>query len=222
MSDTPRTPINPRIRPVVLAISAGIAVLGIALAAVLVTRSTDKTTVSASDSTVEVAKVRVSGAILSPMPEGDAVDPAVGTMAPSVSGQLFDGSGQSIKPGSGPLLLMFVAHWCPHCQREVPLVAKWADNTALAGVTLQAVSTGVKPDLPNYPPSAWLARENWTIPTLVDDEDTTAANAFGLTSFPYFVAIDATGKVVKRASGELTEAQFNELATLAGGGTPAA
>ena len=64
---------------------------------------------------------------------------------------------------------------------------------------------------PNYPPSAWLAREGFTIPTLADDAKSSAASAYGLTSFPYFVAMDAKGNVVARVSGELTEAQFDDL-----------
>ena len=36
--------------------------------------------------------------------------------------------------------------------------------------------------------------------------------AFGLSAFPYFVAVDGSGKVVARTSGEITTGQFAELA----------
>jgi hypothetical protein len=62
----------------------------------------------------------------------------------------------------------------------------------------------------NWPPGEWLVDEGWTQPTMVDP-DGSAAETWGLTSFPYFVAIDANGDVVARASGELTTAQFEEL-----------
>ena len=40
--------------------------------------------------------------------------------------------------------------------------------------------------------------------TLADDNNGRAAEAFGLTEYPYFVAVDSTGKVVARAAGELS------------------
>ena len=217
MSNSSSVTPNSRMRPAVLAVSAVVAVIGIAVAAFLATRSSDTTTVSAGAASIEMGTVRVEGAALAPMPDGDLPDPAIGTAAPSVFGQGFDGSARQIEPGSGPTVVMFVAHWCPHCQREVPKIVEWSQDSALAGVNLRAVSTGVVAERPNYPPSEWLAREKFTVPTLADDEATTAANAYGLTSFPYFVALDAKGKVVKRASGELSQAQFDELATLARG-----
>ena len=63
----------------------------------------------------------------------------------------------------------------------------------------------------NYPPSDWLVGPDWTVPVLVDDADGTAAAAWGLRTYPYFVAVAADGTVVKRASGELTEAEFYGL-----------
>ena len=39
----------------------------------------------------------------------------------------------------------------------------------------------------------------------MDSDDSTAARAFGLQSFPYWVAIDADGTVALRVSGELPE-----------------
>ena len=211
---------SPRVsRAVVISIIAALAVIVLGVAAVLLTRSSDSSTekVSVGTPAIEIGRVAVDGTALAAMPDGAAVDPAIGAAAPIIRGQSFDGTAGEILPGSGPMLVMFVAHWCPHCQREVPLVAKWLKNADLAGVTVKAIATGTNPDLPNYPPSAWLAGEQWSVPTLADDAATTAATAYGLTSFPYFVALDATGHVVKRASGELTERQFNELASLARG-----
>jgi hypothetical protein len=46
---------------------------------------------------------------------------------------------------------------------------------------------------------------------LVDAERGTAAAAYGLESFPYFVALDAAGKVTGRASGELGLGQLRAL-----------
>ena len=47
--------------------------------------------------------------------------------------------------------------------------------------------------------------------TLLDDELSEAANAWGLSSFPYFAVLDSEGKVIERRSGELTTKQFQAL-----------
>ena len=47
---------------------------------------------------------------------------------------------------------------------------------------------------------------------MADSASGTAANAYGLPGFPYFVALDSSGKVVGRASGEITTDQFAKLA----------
>jgi hypothetical protein len=84
-------------------------------------------------------------------------------------------------------------------------------------VDLYGVSTGVAEDRGNYPPGQWLRRENWPVPTLLDDAQGTAAQAYGLSSYPFFVAVDASGKVVARQSGELTMDQFDQLLAKARG-----
>ena len=40
---------------------------------------------------------------------------------------------------------------------------------------------------------------------MTDDADGTAAGYYGLPSYPYFVALDAEGRVVTRATGELDQ-----------------
>jgi thiol-disulfide isomerase/thioredoxin len=144
-------------------------------------------------------------------PDGD---PAIGMAFPSLSGIGLDGEPMTIPAGDGPTLVMFVAHWCPHCQREVPLVQEWVDAGNLPdGVNLVAVSTSIDPTRPNYPPSAWLAEEGWTAPTLVDP-DNSAALAAGLSGYPFFVALDADGTVVARNTGELTVDQLDAIVDL--------
>ncbi len=149
-------------------------------------------------------------------------DPALGMTIPTVSGKSFDGTPVTIGPNGSPQMLMFVAHWCPHCQREVPIVSEWLQQGNLpASVKLSTVATGTNADLPNYPPSAWLEKNQWPAPILADSTNQDAATAFGLASYPYFVWTDSEGKVVARASGELTtdqlEAVVQQLAGLASG-----
>lgn len=160
----------------------------------------------------EIRPVTVTGTPLAEFEPGGA-DPAVGQTIPEVKGQSFDGSPVTIGNDGRSKLIVFVAHWCPHCQKEIPLLADWLKSNSLpGGVDLYTVSTGVTDKRPNYPPSAWLEKERWTAKTLADSAEQQAANAFGLSAFPYFVAVDGSGKVVARTSGEITTGQFAELA----------
>ena len=96
-----------------------------------------------------------------------------------------------------------MAHSCPHCQREVPAIERYLEeNDFPDGVDFISVATASSPDRPNWPPSAWLAREEWSIPTLVDDETFSALRAFGQGGFPYYVMVDRNGLVAHRMSGE--------------------
>src|SRR5437764_5374958 len=140
-------------------------------------------------------------------------DSAGGKEIPEVKGQSFDGSPVDIRNDGRPKLILFVAHWCPHCQREVPLLASYLKSHPLPqGVDLYTVATATSSKSPNYPPSAWLAKVGWKAPTMADSDDTKAANAFGLPAFPYFVAVDGSGKVVARTTGEINTDEFAGLA----------
>ncbi len=163
----------------------------------------------------ETAPVTVSGESL-PEFQGAQNDPAVGMPAPEVEGESFDGTPVEILPDGTPTAIVFLAHWCPHCQVEVPRVQAWIEEEGPpAGVELTSVSTSVDRSRPNYPPSEWLEREGWTVPVLVDDAGGTLAGAFGLTSFPFWVFVDGDGMVVGRHAGEMQiEALAAALASL--------
>jgi predicted transcriptional regulator len=83
-----------------------------------------------------------------------------------------------------------------------------------AGVDVYGVSTSVAESRGNYPPSQWLADDGWTAPTIADSQESEAATAWGLQTFPYFVVVDKDGKVVARAHGELDENAFTQLVSL--------
>ncbi len=152
---------------------------------------------------------------------GEALPPdeSIGHVAPGFKAQPNTSSEMiEIKPDDGTVRLIgFFAHWCPHCQREVPRVAQWLNENGLPnGVEVVAVSTSVREGTPNYPPSEWFEAEQWPTQVLVDSSDKTIAAAYGLTGFPFWVLVDAEGIVVHRSSGELTEEQFAYLVYLAG------
>ncbi|MPY91588.1 MAG: redoxin family protein [Acidimicrobiia bacterium] len=162
--------------------------------------------------------VTVEGSALSPT-EDFADDPAVGQAFPVLGGQaLLDGAPMEIAADGNPKLVIFLAHWCPHCQEEVPKITEWLDANGMPeGVDLYAVSTGVAEERDNFPPASWLRSERWQVPTMADSPDGTAAAAAGLSAYPFFVAVDADGDVVARASGELSVEQLEALVGLARG-----
>lgn len=196
---------------VILLVVAAIAVLAIAAVVISNTGGDDDDSTSGSTSGIsETRAVEVTGTALPPF-DGGAQDPAVGVATPVVRGQSFDGK-SVVVGGKGPALLVFVAHWCPHCQREVPFLVDYFDKNGMPqGVDIKAVSTSVTEARPNYPPSAWLEREQWPAPVLADSATGEAGNAFGLTAFPFFVAIDKDGKVAARGSGELEQPELEAL-----------
>lgn len=156
----------------------------------------------ASSAKQEVSTVTVTGTPLVAQPE-TGPDPAIGSTIPTITGESFDGSPVTIAPGK-PTLVLFVAHWCPHCQREVPLLVSWQQQGKMpADVQVIAVATATTADRDNYPPSKWLANEDFPWPVMADSKSQEAAAAFGVGGFPFFAVYDATGKLVLRTSGEV-------------------
>ena len=191
-------------------IGAGIAVLiGIAVIAFIGSSGGDD---SSADGLQQFGDITVNGDALAPYSEG-ADDSAIGMMAPEVIGEGFTGNPVTTKTDA-PQMIVFLAHWCPHCQREVPLLVEWERNGEVpAGLEVMAVATATNPTNPNFPPSEWLTREQFPAlwPVLVDDGANSAGNAFGVSGYPFFVLTDAEGKVVFRGSGEISKEELTSI-----------
>jgi thiol-disulfide isomerase/thioredoxin len=147
--------------------------------------------------------VELTGAVLAEF--GDpSNDPAVGVASPVVAGQSFDGTPITIGgPSQGPTLLVFLAHWCPHCNAEIPELIEVDERGGIpADLAVIGVSTAVAADRPNYPPSEWIVDKGWPWPTMADDAQSSAFIDFGGSGFPFLVMLDADGNVLGRQSGE--------------------
>ena len=190
-----------------LAVGIGAAVvLAVALIVAFSTGGSPPTTVS--------TRITVTGNALPPLAQG--TNQAVGQAAPRVQGTGLDGQPVDIAPGGGPMVVIFLAHWCPHCQNEVPVVQQWLNDTGgQQGLRLYAVATANDPNRDNYPATAWLEREKWTIPTILDDDSRDAAVAYGVDSFPFYAIIDSNGNVAARLSGELDRSTLERLMAVA-------
>ena len=151
--------------------------------------------------------VTVTGTALPEMASATvpADDPAVGLELPAIEGQTFDGSAMTISPDQGSQVVMAIAHWCPHCNREVPDLQDWLDQNGMPqDVALSAIATDNRSDQVNYPAGQWLRNYGWSVPTMVDDSSNTAAAALGVRGYPTFVAVGPDGTVVARTSGEIS------------------
>lgn len=211
--------------PVLPAVAGLAAVL--ALVAVLLTRGGP----SVPEGVEQTRPVELSGAPL-PMFDPNGEDPAQGNRAPELRGLDFEGDEVAVVHDGRAKLLIFLAHWCPHCRREVPLLVEWLqENGEPENVDFYAVATSTSENRPNYPPSTWLEEEGLDVPVIADDEEGSAARAFGLNAFPYVVLMDGAGTVLVRHAGEFTMAELEDLLAEAGDsstdaspgpGTPAA
>ncbi len=141
--------------------------------------------------------------------EDIAADPAVGTAAPVLVGVGFDGATVRIDAAeNGPTMVVFVAHWCPHCNAEIPRLNQLRDEGRIPeDLNVVAVATGSAPDRPDYPPGPWLTDLDWTYPAMPDGIDMAAqmwiaAEAFGVSGFPFIALIDGGGEIAARWSGE--------------------
>jgi len=152
----------------------------------------------------ENQSVVIEGTILEPLGD-EAIDPMVGQVAPTLNGATFDGSGVSVTPGDGQAyMVVFLAHWCPHCNREVPRLIEWQASGAVPSeLQVVGVSTAVASDRPNYPPSQWAVDKGWTWPMMADSTSMEAAEAYGVSGYPFFVIVGADGEVKVRVSGEV-------------------
>ena len=157
----------------------------------------------------EYGDPQVSGQ-LSPMPPNTRIDgTATGETAPEVIGQDFDGNEVRIENDGRAKAIVLLAHWCPHCQNEVPAVQAWLDSGGgVDGVDIYSISTAMASGRENYPPSEWLDREGWTVPVIRDDSNDSIHTAYGAGGFPFWVFVNSDGTVAVRVAGATTIAEL--------------
>jgi thiol-disulfide isomerase/thioredoxin len=120
-----------------------------------------------------------------------------------LKGFAFDGTPLTIAPTGKPKMVVFLAHWCSHCNAEVPRLIEWKNSGTMPGdMEVIGVSTGARDDAPNWPPSQWVVDKGWPWPVMADSEDQNAALAFGVSGYPGMILLDGNGKVLARRSGE--------------------
>jgi hypothetical protein len=171
------------------------------------------------DTDDDAAAPQITGATLPQLPdmqlEQPEDDPGFGLAAPEVTGQDYAGNTVEITHDGIPRAIVFLAHWCSVCQGEVSEIQAWLnDGGGVEGVELLSVSTWATSTRDNYPPSAWLERENWTTPIIADDDDASLLTSFGGNGVPFWVFLDADSKVVFRISGGMNAATLQSILEL--------
>jgi thiol-disulfide isomerase/thioredoxin len=161
----------------------------------------------------EYQPVTVSNPPLPALGDG-ANDVAVGQQAPALQGATFSGSAMSITPGGdgNSTMLVFLAHWCPHCNREVPRLVEWHSKGLVPkNLRVIGIATASRNDQAYWPPSEWIRNLKWPFEVMADSETGQAAAAYGVDGFPFIAIMNSSGKVVARHSGELELDQLVEF-----------
>ena len=136
---------------------------------------------------------------------------ALGLSAPTFSAPDQNSEIFSLEKNGNSKALLFLAHWCPHCQREVPVVQSFIDSNGVPpGIDVIAVATSIDRGRDNYPPQEWLEREGWS-ETQIYDLDREIGEAYGLNAFPYWVFLDKDLNVIARRTGNLPEDMVGAL-----------
>ena len=180
-----------------------------------ITAGTDDTSLTALPDTQPVT---VTGDALPAFAqtEGDA---AIGVTAPVLEGLDFQGDPVTIDAATEgqAYMVVFLAHWCPHCNDEMPLLLAWKKTGGVPDeLKVIGVATAVNENASNYPPAEWFSNKGWSWPVMVDESlgaqaAGKAAVAYGATGWPYFVIVGADGKVKARYSGEIEIDQLQLL-----------
>ena len=151
-----------------------------------------------------------------PYPDGGA-DPAVGLPSPVITALDYEGREVVIGAPGQAQVLVFLAHWCPVCDQELPTLR---DVVSAGGVPdsvdLVFVTTGLDPGRPNWPPTRWLADAGLSgVTTVRDDLGDPLMRSFGLRAYPAWAVIDAEGTLVARRQGLLPAVGVAQLLDLA-------
>ena len=128
--------------------------------------------------------------------------------APSFEGKLLGGQSFNIQPYQGkPVLLHFWATWCSICKMEQSSIASISEDHKVITV---AMSSGTDREV-----AAFLKQQGLSFP-VVNDENGTIAERFGVQATPTSFIIDPNGNVKFTEVGFTTEWGLRARLWLAG------
>lgn len=135
---------------------------------------------------------------------------ALGKPAPEVTLTDFEGESFSLQDYEGrPVVMNFWASWCPFCAAEMPDFEKvhrsLSEDVTFLGIDQCESCQGGSRDAAER-----LARETGVSYRLAEDPNGSVFVAFGGSSMPTTIFIDANGRVVENVGGMLSEGQLRD------------
>lgn len=137
---------------------------------------------------------------------------SLGDPAPTFTLEDIEGKTYLLESYLGqPVLIEFLAVWCPHCQNQAPVTAQITsenEDEGLVTLIINASPFGRYYTLGNQSPVTlndlkWF-RDQYQVkePILIDQGE--VGQKYGLRGFPMFILIDKSGKIVWSESGEVS------------------
>lgn len=148
------------------------------------------------------AAVAVGGNALPPY-NSEAADTAVGLPMPQLAGTDFAGNPLAIEADGRAKLIVGLAHWCPYCNNEVPILNDWYAAGIPDGVDVVVLHVYADPARPHFPPASWVEELELALPLIADDESRTLVRTLGIPAVPFWLLVSADGTVMERATGQV-------------------
>ena len=137
---------------------------------------------------------------------------AANIIIPDIEGISISGEPFKIQNDGRKKIILFLAHWCPHCQVEVGVFESWIKTRGVPNdFDIYGIATANNPSQENYPPETWLKEGNWEFPTIIDTDSDNIAKIFGVTSFPYWILVDSDNKILTRLTGTFKEEEIDVI-----------
>ncbi len=125
--------------------------------------------------------------------------------------QLLDGTRVPGESWRGhPVVIATWASWCPYCALQNPRLQKLYDATRGTDLRLLTISIDANPQLAGD----YVARRGFTFPVTMESDALCAATG-PRKGLPELLVLDADGRVVQKATGEMLEDDIAELARYA-------
>lgn len=147
-------------------------------------------------------QVQVDGAPRSsPLAQGE---PVPGFTAPELNG----GTVQWAEYQGSPTVLSVWAPWCPHCQVELPVLARTLADYPDVNLVTIVTAVGAQP---GPTPKEYMQDNGLEFPVALDDASGTLAQAFGIQGFPTIYLVNSDGTVAVEAEGEVAEQDLRAM-----------
>jgi peroxiredoxin len=147
-----------------------------------------------------------------PQPDAGGLDLAL----PDLEGALVTPTAQT---GQEVFILAFWATWCQPCQQELTKMSSLYDERHERGLQIFAINVDGPDTAAQVSP--WAQREGYPFPVLLDRETQVLTRYNPRGDIPYYVVLDAQGKILMDHQGYMT-GDIEELATFLDGVLPRA